>query len=100
MINKTAIKKARKPHTQSKAAQIRKLFEQGKWTPKQIAEKLGTPLSPPSHRYQYSGVYKKSPTNTPPCKRRSSLSRHAKNATTLHETHIVTVHLPSRQRVS
>jgi hypothetical protein len=44
MINKTATKKTRKPHVQSKAAQIRKLFEQGKWTSKQIAEKLGTPL--------------------------------------------------------
>lgn len=40
MTEKTAIKK---PRTKSKAAQIRKLLEQGKLTPKQIAEKVGAP---------------------------------------------------------
>ena len=40
----TAIKKTRKPNAQSKAAQIRKLFAQGKLTPKQIGEKVGAPM--------------------------------------------------------
>jgi hypothetical protein len=44
MTEKTAIKKTRKPNTQSKAAQIRKLLAQGKLTPKEIAEKVGAPL--------------------------------------------------------
>jgi len=44
MTEKTAIKKTRKPNTQSKAAQIRKLFAQGKLTPKQIGEKTGAPM--------------------------------------------------------
>jgi hypothetical protein len=38
------ISKKRKPHTKSKAAQIRKLFEQGKLTPKQIGEKTNAPM--------------------------------------------------------
>lgn len=40
MTNQTATKK---PRAKSKAAQIRKLLEQGKLTPKQIAEKVGAP---------------------------------------------------------
>jgi hypothetical protein len=44
MNEKTAIKKTRKPNTQSKAAQIRKLFAQGKLTPKQIGEKVNAPM--------------------------------------------------------
>jgi hypothetical protein len=40
----TATKKTRKAKTQSKAAQIRKLFAQGKLTPKQIGEKTGAPM--------------------------------------------------------
>jgi len=44
MTDKTAIKKTRKPNAQSKAAQIRKLFAQGKLTPKQIGEKTGAPM--------------------------------------------------------
>ena len=40
----TAIKKPRKLKVQSKAAQIRKLFEQGKLTPKQIGAKVGAPM--------------------------------------------------------
>ena len=40
--NVTAPKKTRKP--KSKAEQIRKLFEQGKLTPKQIGEKTGAPM--------------------------------------------------------
>jgi hypothetical protein len=40
MTNQTATKK---PRAKSKAAQIRKLIEQGKLTPKQIAEKVGAP---------------------------------------------------------
>lgn len=36
-------KTATKPRAKSKAAQIRKLLEQGKLTPKQIAEKVGAP---------------------------------------------------------
>jgi hypothetical protein len=44
MTEKTAIKKTRKPNAQSKAAQIRKLFAQGKLTPKQIGEKTGAPM--------------------------------------------------------
>jgi hypothetical protein len=40
----TAIKKTRKANTQSKAAQIRKLFAQGKLTPKQIGDKVGAPM--------------------------------------------------------
>ena len=44
MTDKTAIKKTRKANTQSKAAQIRKLFEQGKLTPKQIGAKVGAPM--------------------------------------------------------
>jgi len=46
MIENTATKKTPKPrkaNTQSKAAQIRKLFAQGKLTPKQIGEKVGVP---------------------------------------------------------
>jgi hypothetical protein len=43
MTEKTAIKKPRKANT-SKAAQIRKLFAQGKLTPKQIGEKVGAPM--------------------------------------------------------
>jgi len=39
MTEKTAIKKTRKPN-----AQIRKLFAQGKLTPKQIGEKTGAPM--------------------------------------------------------
>jgi len=39
------ISKKRKPHTKSKAAQIRKLFDQGKLTPKQVSEKTNAPLS-------------------------------------------------------
>jgi hypothetical protein len=44
MTEKTAIKKTRKTNPQSKAARIRKLFEQGKLTPKQIGEKVGAPM--------------------------------------------------------
>ena len=44
MTDKTAIKKTRKANTQSKAAQIRKLFAQGKLTPKQIGDKVGAPM--------------------------------------------------------
>ena len=40
----TATKKPRKLKVQSKAAQIRKLFEQGKLTPKQIGAKVGAPM--------------------------------------------------------
>jgi hypothetical protein len=40
----TATKKTRKPKVQSKAAQIRKLFEQGKLTPKQIGAKVNAPM--------------------------------------------------------
>ena len=40
--NVTAPKKTRKP--KSKAEQIRKLFAQGKLTPKQIGEKTGAPM--------------------------------------------------------
>jgi hypothetical protein len=40
----TATKKTRKANTQSKAAQIRKLFAQGKLTPKQIGEKVNAPM--------------------------------------------------------
>jgi len=40
----TATKKTRKPNAQSKAAQIRKLFAQGKLTPKQIGDKVGAPM--------------------------------------------------------
>ena len=40
----TATKKTRKANTQSKAAQIRKLFAQGKLTPKQIGEKVKAPM--------------------------------------------------------
>ena len=40
----TATKKTRKLKVQSKAAQIRKLFEQGKLTPKQIGAKVGAPM--------------------------------------------------------
>lgn len=43
MTDKTATKKPRKANT-SKAAQIRKLFAQGKLTPKQIGEKVGAPM--------------------------------------------------------
>lgn len=38
-------KKTPKPRAKSKAAQIRRLCEQGKMTPKQIAEKVGVPPS-------------------------------------------------------
>lgn len=41
----TTEKKTRKPRAKSKAAQIRRLCEQGKLTPKQIAEKVGVPVS-------------------------------------------------------
>ena len=41
-MTKTATK--RKLNPKSKAAQIRKLFEQGKLTPKQIGEKVGAPM--------------------------------------------------------
>lgn len=41
----TTEKKSRKPRAKSKAAQIRRLCEQGKFTPKQIAEKVGVPVS-------------------------------------------------------
>jgi len=44
MTEKTAIKKTRKPTAPSKASQIRKLFEQGKLTPKQIGAKVGAPM--------------------------------------------------------
>lgn len=44
MTNQTATKKTSKPRTKSKASQIRKLFEQGKLTPKQIGEKVGAPM--------------------------------------------------------
>jgi hypothetical protein len=44
MTDKTAIKKTRKPNPQSKAAQIRKLFEQGKMTPKEISAKVKAPI--------------------------------------------------------
>ena len=44
MTDKTAIKKTRKANTQSKAAQIRKLFEQGKLTPKEIGAKVKAPM--------------------------------------------------------
>ena len=44
MTEKTAIKKTRKANPQSKAAQIRKLFAQGKLTPKQIGEKVNAPM--------------------------------------------------------
>jgi len=44
MSEKTAIKKTRKPNAQSKAAQIRKLFAQGKLTPKEIGAKTGAPM--------------------------------------------------------
>jgi hypothetical protein len=40
----TAPKKTRKPQIKSKAMQIRKLFAQGKLTPKQIGEKVGAPM--------------------------------------------------------
>ena len=40
----TAIKKTRKPKVNSKAAMIRKLFAQGKLTPKQIGEKVNAPM--------------------------------------------------------
>jgi hypothetical protein len=40
----TAPKKTRKPKAKSKAAQIRKLFEQGKLTPKEIGAKTGAPM--------------------------------------------------------
>ena len=40
----TAPKKTRKPRAKSKAAQIRKLFEQGKLTPKEIGAKTGAPM--------------------------------------------------------
>jgi hypothetical protein len=40
--NVTAPKKTRKP--KSKAAQIRKLFEQGKLTPKEVGAKTGAPM--------------------------------------------------------
>lgn len=40
----TATKKTRKANTQSKAAQIRKLFEQGKLTPKEIGAKVKAPM--------------------------------------------------------
>lgn len=38
-------KKVRVPRAKSRAARIRKLYEQGKMTPKQIAEKVGVPVS-------------------------------------------------------
>lgn len=41
----TTEKKTRKPRAKSKAAHIRRLCEQGKLTPKQIAEKVGVPVS-------------------------------------------------------
>jgi len=44
MTDKTAIKKTRKANTQSKAAQIRKLFAQGKLTPKEIGAKVKAPM--------------------------------------------------------
>ena len=44
MTEKTATKKTRKANTQSKAAQIRKLFAQGKLTPKEIGAKTGAPM--------------------------------------------------------
>jgi len=44
MTEKTATKKTRKPNKPSKAAQIRKLFEQGKLTPKEIGAKTGAPM--------------------------------------------------------
>ena len=44
MTDKTATKKTRKPNPQSKAAQIRKLFEQGKLTPKEISAKVKAPM--------------------------------------------------------
>ena len=40
----TATKKPRKANKQSKAAQIRKLFAQGKLTPKEIGAKVGAPM--------------------------------------------------------
>jgi hypothetical protein len=40
----TATKKTRKPSAKSKAAQIRKLFAQGKLTPKEIGAKVGAPM--------------------------------------------------------
>lgn len=40
----TAPKKTRKTKVKSKAMQIRKLFAQGKLTPKQIGEKVGAPM--------------------------------------------------------
>lgn len=40
----TATKKTRKANTQSKAAQIRKLFAQGKLTPKEIGAKVKAPM--------------------------------------------------------
>lgn len=40
----TAPKKTRKTKGKSKAAQIRKLFEQGKLTPKEIGVKVGAPM--------------------------------------------------------
>lgn len=40
----TAPKKTRKTKGKSKAAQIRKLFEQGKLTPKEIGAKVGAPM--------------------------------------------------------
>ena len=40
----TAPKKTRKAKGKSKAAQIRKLFEQGKLTPKEIGVKVGAPM--------------------------------------------------------
>lgn len=44
MTEKPVIKKPRKFNAQSKAAQIRKLFTQGKLTPKQIGDRVDAPM--------------------------------------------------------